>query len=51
MEVEIQAAAVRKKILFTCTREQADYNGTVHSTEVHSLKKTEESIYIAEKNT
>lgn len=49
MKVEIQAAAVRKKILFTCTREHADYNGTAGSTKVHSLRKTEEPIYIAEK--
>ena len=49
MKVEIQAAAVRKKILFTSTREQVDYNGTAGSTKTHSLRKTEEPIYIAEK--
>ena len=49
MKDEKQVAAVRRKILFTCIGEHADYNGTAGSNKVHSLRKTKEPIYIAEK--
>ena len=46
MKVEIQAAAVRKKILFTCTRQTT--MELLAPLRVHSLRKTE-GLFILQK--